>query len=88
MMSQSLKVLFLFFVTFKTSQALYSKSSGVVDLNPNNFDNRVKDSDGIWIVEFYAPWCGHCKQLAPQYQKAAQALKVRNYECDFCQKYC
>jgi len=36
--------------------ALYSKGSGVVDLNANNFDNRVKDSDGVWIVEFYAPW--------------------------------
>jgi len=91
-MSQSLKVLFLFFVTFKASHALYSKSSGVVDLNPNNFDNRVKDSDGIWIVEFYAPWCGHCKQLAPQYQKAAQALKgiigVGAVDCDVHKQLC
>merc|ERR1712036_153870 len=61
---------FLFF----EANALYSKSSGVVDLNANNFDNRVKDSEGVWIVEFYAPWCGHCKQLAPEYQKAAKAL--------------
>merc|ERR1712079_328159 len=74
------------------AHALYSKNSGVVDLNPNNFDNRVKDSDGIWIVEFYAPWCGHCKQLAPQYQKAAQALKgiigVGAVDCDFHKQLC
>merc|ERR1711994_15870 len=74
------------------ANALYSKNSGVVDLNANNFDNRVKDSDGIWIVEFYAPWCGHCKQLAPQYQKAAQALKgiigVGAVDCDVHKQLC
>ena len=69
-----------------TAQAMYNKNSGVVDLTPGNFDGKVKSSDGVWIVEFYAPWCGHCRNLAPEYQKAAKALKgvanVGAVDCD------
>uniref|UniRef100_A0A0K2SVX8 protein disulfide-isomerase n=1 Tax=Lepeophtheirus salmonis TaxID=72036 RepID=A0A0K2SVX8_LEPSM len=53
----------------------YSKKSGVVDLNKGNFDSRVTDSDGVALVEFYAPWCGHCQKLVPEYEKAGKALK-------------
>jgi len=66
--------------------ALYDRFSGVVELTPGNFDGKVKSSDGVWIVEFYAPWCGHCRSLAPEYQKAAKALKgvvgVGAVDCD------
>lgn len=57
--------------------ALYDSSSDVVELTPSNFERLVTKSDEVWIVEFFAPWCGHCKNLVPEYKKAARALKVR-----------
>lgn len=57
------------------AHCLYSNSD-VINLKPNNFDNLVLNSDNIWIVEFFAPWCGHCQMLTPEYNKAATALKV------------
>ena len=46
----------------------------VVVLDDNNFDSTVMNSDDIWLIEFYAPWCGHCKNLAPKWKKVATKL--------------
>jgi len=63
-------------------------SSSVVVLTNKNFDQVVKDPTKHVLVEFYAPWCGHCKHLAPDYEKVANAYKnekdvvIANFDAD------
>ncbi|KAL8985495.1 MAG: hypothetical protein Q9205_000811 [Flavoplaca limonia] len=47
-------------------------ASLVLDLIPSNFDSVVLESGKPALVEFFAPWCGHCKNLAPVYEELAQ----------------
>ncbi|QSL64859.1 hypothetical protein MERGE_002163 [Pneumocystis wakefieldiae] len=50
-----------------------SSSGGVLELTPETFNKVVFDPQKDVLVKFYAPWCGHCKNLEPIYEKV--------YEC-------
>ncbi|KAH9568097.1 hypothetical protein CY35_03G059800 [Sphagnum magellanicum] len=47
----------------------------VLALTSNSFDDAV-GKDKAALVEFYSPWCGHCKKLAPEFEKLGEAFKT------------
>ncbi|KAJ6037341.1 Thioredoxin, partial [Penicillium herquei] len=68
------------------ADGIYSNKSPVLQVNQKTYGSLIANSNHTSIVEFYAPWCGHCKNLKPAYEKAAQNLnglaKVAAVNCD------
>ena len=45
-----------------------------VSLDWNSFQKKVIASKEPWIVDFFAPWCGHCQVFAPEFERVAQVI--------------
>merc|ERR1712000_493339 len=62
-----------------------------IALAESDFDTRT--ASGVWFIKFYAPWCGHCKRLAPTWDSLAEVanFNVGKVDCTengaLCQRF-
>jgi len=67
--------------------------STVQILTERTFDDALSDAaNGLWFLKFYAPWCGHCKKMAPMLLKVAPFVKgkmaIGKIDCTVEKKLC
>ena len=56
--------------------SLYSPTEdNVIELLDSNLTSSIYNSEYLWIVEFYAHWCGHCQRFAPVWVELARQFE-------------
>ncbi|SCW01753.1 LAFE_0E06502g1_1 [Lachancea fermentati] len=76
----------LFWVSLVNGQSFYEKSPHIIELTPKTFRKVIHETNYTTLVEFYAPWCGHCQQLKGIMERVARNLdgivQVASVNCD------
>ncbi len=49
----------------------------------DTFEEIVSDPEKDMLIEFYAPWCGHCKKLEPKYTELGERVSFTWHQCVF-----
>ena len=68
-----LSQILIYIISVKSDESMIGSDSILV-LNDENFNAAIQDNPNL-MVNFHAPWCSHCKELDPEYSKAAQLLQ-------------
>lgn len=76
----------LIFNAFVVGQNFYDSDPHIIEATARNFDKIVYSTNQTSLVEFYAPWCGYCKQLKPAMHRVGKKLdgiaQVVTVNCD------
>jgi protein disulfide-isomerase A6 len=74
MLSRILTITLILVPLLHVNAGIFPKDSGVKMLDNKSF-KRALAQNRTSIIAFVAPWCGHCKNLSPEYSKAAKRLE-------------
>lgn len=56
----------------------YLNSDSLLEVTPGNINSLLYNTSYTTLLEFYAPWCGYCKQLKPDIEKLGDIIQKRN----------
>ncbi|KAH8735916.1 putative disulfide isomerase [Ilyonectria robusta] len=76
----------------KEPATIYNPEGVSVPLTPGSFEKLVTSTQDPWFIKFYAPWCSHCRAMAPAWEQMAKSvagkLNVGEVNCDAESRLC